>query len=73
MDTAIEPPINQEVINKLDLKGCTITPQNIPKTIIFFNIRQNALNTQAIMVKYLYCLHPAYTKEKARALTAIFY
>ena len=48
-------------------------PKNIPKTIIFFNTRQNALNAQAKMVNYLYYLHLVYTKEKAKALTAIFY
>ena len=48
-------------------------PKNIPKTIIFFNIRQNALNVQAKIVNYLYCLHLVYTKEKAKALTIIFH
>ena len=48
-------------------------PKNIPKTIIFFNIRQNALNIQAKMVDYLYYLYLVYTKEKARALTTVFY
>ena len=48
-------------------------PKNIPKTIIFFNTRQNALNIQAKMVDYLYYLHLVYTKEKARALTTVFH
>ena len=48
-------------------------PKNILKTIIFFNIRQNALNIQAKMVDYLYCLYLVYIKEKARALTTVFY
>ena len=48
-------------------------PENIPKIIIIFNTRQNALNIQAKIVNYLYCLHLAYTKEKAKALTAVFY
>ena len=48
-------------------------PKNILKTIIFFNIRQNALNIQAKMVNYLYYLHLIYTEEKARALTTVFY
>ena len=65
--------INKEYLNKLDLEGYTATPKNIPKTIIFFNIRQNALNVQAKMVDYLYYLHLVYTEEKARALTAVFY
>ena len=55
------------------MEGYTITPKNILKTIIFFNIRQNALNIQAKMVDYLCYLHLVYTEEKARALTAIFY
>ena len=55
------------------MESHTATPENIPKTIIFFNTRQNALNAQAKMVDYLCCLHPAYTEEKARALTAVFH
>jgi len=47
--------------------------ENILKIIIFFNIRQNTLNTQARIINYLYYLHLVYTKEKARALTAVFY
>ena len=73
VDAAIEPPINKEYLDKPDLEGHTATPENIPKTIIFFNTRQNALNAQAKMVDYLCCLHPAYTEEKARALTAVFH
>ena len=73
IDAAIEPLINKEYLNKLDLEGHTVTPENIPKTIIFFNIRQNALNTQAKIVNYLYYLHLVYTEEKARALTTIFH
>ena len=48
-------------------------PKNILKTIIFFNIRQSALNIQAKIVNYLCCLYLVYTKKKARALTAVFY
>ena len=44
IDAAIESLINKEYLNKLNLEGYTIIPKNIPKTIIFFNIRQNALN-----------------------------
>ena len=44
VDAAIKPLINKEYLNKLNLEGHTITPENIPKTIIFFNTRQNALN-----------------------------
>jgi len=55
------------------LEGHTIMPKNIPKIIIFFNTRQNALNIQARIVNYLYYLHPVYTEEKAKALTAVFY
>ena len=55
------------------MEGYTITPKNIPKTIIFFNTRQNALNVQVKIVNYLYCLHLVYTEEKARALTTVFY
>jgi hypothetical protein len=73
IDAAIEPLINKEYLNKLDLEGYTVTPKNIPKTIIFFNTRQNALNIPARMVNYLYYLHLVYTEEKARALTTVFY
>ena len=55
------------------MEGYTAIPKNIPKTIIFFNTRQNALNVQAKMVDYLYYLYLVYTKEKARALILIFY
>ena len=47
--------------------------ENILKIIIFFNTRQNALNAQARIVDYLCCLYLAYTEEKAKALTAVFY
>ena len=48
-------------------------PKNIPKTIIFFNTRQNALNVQVKMVNYLYYLYLVYIKKKAKALTTVFY
>ena len=73
MDTTIELLINKKYFNKPDLKSYTATPKNIPKTIIFFNTRQNALNVQAKIIDYLCCLHLVYTKEKARALTTVFY
>ena len=55
------------------MKGYTIIPKNILKTIIFFNTRQNTLNIQAKIVDYLYYLYLVYTEEKARALTTVFY
>ena len=73
IDAAIKLLINKEYLNKLNLEGYTIIPKNIPKTIIFFNTRQNALNIQAKIVDYLYCLYLVYTEEKARALTTVFY
>ncbi len=44
VDTTIKPLINKEYLNKPDLEGYTIMPENILKIIIFFNTRQNALN-----------------------------
>ena len=39
VNATIKPLINKEYLNKLNLEGYTIIPKNIPKTIIFFNIR----------------------------------
>jgi len=43
------------------------------KNCYFLKLKKYALDAQAKMVKYLFCLYLDYTEKKVKAITAVFY
>ena len=77
-DDAIYPPIDSEntyiYVDKKTLDCHSITPEKIPKTIVFVNGREDAANSRYAMNEYLQMLHPTkYTLSIVEGVTATFH
>lgn len=76
LDEAVDPPIIETYIDPTIFQGGSrlATPHKIPKTIVFFNTKVQAIEAHRSMSKYLQQLYPAqYTENITCSIMAVFH
>jgi len=76
LDETVDPPITETYINPVIFhrKRRLATSQRIPKTIIFFNTKNQAIGAYKNTLEYLIQLHPTYyTQDVTSLILAVFH
>ena len=76
LNEAVDPPVTKTYIDPTAFhqKSRSATPQRIPKTIIFFNTKNQAISVYRKTLEYLIQLHLIYyTEDVTSLILAVFH